>query len=126
MINIIILDLVMVQKLQEYLDDKVNVINLALSGRSSLSYVKEPEYQQLLKWMQTGDYLLIGFGHNDEKAEVDRHTSGCGSYKEDGSFAHSLYNHYIVKANKVDVRLFYVHRLCEEQIMVFGKTSSFI
>ncbi len=88
-------------KLQEYLDDKVNVINLALSGRSSLSYVKEPEYQQLLNGMQTGDYLLIGFGHNDEKAEVDRHTSGCGSYKEDGSFAHSLYNHYIVKANKV-------------------------
>ncbi len=61
-------------KLQEYLDDKVNVINLALSGRSSLSYVKEPEYQQLLNGMQTGDYLLIGFGHNDEKAEVDRHT----------------------------------------------------
>ncbi len=88
-------------KLQEYLDDKINVINLALSGRSSLSYIKEPQYQQLLDGMQAGDYLLIGFGHNDEKAEEDRHTSGCGSYKEKGSFAHSLYSHYIVKADKV-------------------------
>lgn len=88
-------------KLQEYLDDKVNVINLALSGRSSLSYIKEPEYQQLLDGMQAGDYLLIGFGHNDEKAEKDRHTSGFGSYKDEGSFAHSLYSHYIVKADKV-------------------------
>lgn len=87
-------------KLQEYLDDKVNVINLALSGRSSLSYIKEPEYQQLLDGMKAGDYLLIGFGHNDEKAEEERHTSGLGSYKEEGSFAHSLYSHYIVEADK--------------------------
>ncbi len=88
-------------KLQEYLDDKVHVINLALSGRSSLSYIKEPEYQQLLDGMKAGDYLLIGFGHNDEKAEEERHTSGLGSYKEEGSFAHSLYSHYIVEADKV-------------------------
>ena len=56
-------------KLQEYLDDKVHVINLALSGRSSLSYIKEPEYQQLLDGMKAGDYLLIEFGANDDRGE---------------------------------------------------------
>lgn len=88
-------------KLQDYFDEKVHVINLALSGRSSLSYVKEPEYQQLLEGMKAGDYLLIGFGHNDEKAEEDRHTYASGSYQDKGSFAHSLYTHYIEKANQV-------------------------
>ena len=87
-------------KLQEYLDDEIIVKNIALSGRSSKSYTTEPEYQTLLSGMKKDDYLIIGFGHNDEKTENDRYTQGEGDYLTQGTFAFSLYNNYIKKAQE--------------------------
>lgn len=84
--------------LSEYLDDEICVRNIALSGRSSKSYTVEPEYQILLSAMKKGDFLIIGFGHNDEKTEEGRFTSGTGSYEAEGTFAHSLYSNYVVPA----------------------------
>lgn len=84
--------------LSKYLDDEICVKNIALSGRSSKSYTAEPEYRTLLSGMEKGDFLIIGFGHNDEKTEENRFTSGTGSYEEDGTFANSLYSNYIVPA----------------------------
>lgn len=83
-------------KISEYLTEgSFDVQNLALSGRSSKSYLVEPEYQTLINGMKSGDYLLIGFGHNDEKAEIDRYTNPNGTYTDEGSFANSLYENYI-------------------------------
>lgn len=86
--------------LNQYLDDTVEVKNLALSGRSSKSFLVEPEYEQLLQGMKQGDFLLIGFGHNDEKMEEQRHTAGRGGYMDEGSFANSLYVNYYLKAKE--------------------------
>ena len=72
--------------------------NIALSGRSSKRYVNDKEYKELTAGMKQGDYLLIGFGHNDEKAEADRYTDPNGDYKTAGSFANSLYENYIKPA----------------------------
>ena len=88
-------------KLSEYLDDTVKVRNIALSGRSSKSFLTEPEYKVLLSGMQNGDYLIVGFGHNDEKMEEARHTSGKGRYTDKGSFANSIYENYYLKAKEV-------------------------
>lgn len=61
-------------QIQEYINiDKANVINIALSGRSSYSFTKENKYSQLSN-ITNGDYLIIGFGHNDEKYEADRYS----------------------------------------------------
>lgn len=90
-------------RLDCYLNGSVSVKNIALSGRSSLSYTKEPEYRELLDGMKDGDYLLIGFGHNDEKAEKDRYTGGYGDFSEEGTFAHSLYTNYIEHAKQKNV-----------------------
>lgn len=49
------------------------VENLALSGRSSYSFVSENNYTELNQ-IGEGDYLFIGFGHNDEKYEIARYT----------------------------------------------------
>lgn len=46
--------------LDKYLNDNVKVVNIALSGRSSKSYLSEPEYNTLINGMKQGDYLLIG------------------------------------------------------------------
>lgn len=86
--------------LDKYLDDSINVVNIALSGRSTKSYTTEPQYNELLSGMKQGDFLIIGFGHNDEKTEESRFTDANGDYKTEGSFAHSLYANYIANADK--------------------------
>lgn len=85
-------------QIDKYLDGTYEVKNIALSGRSSKSYVNDKEYNELTAGMKQGDYLLIGFGHNDEKAEADRYTDPNGDYKTAGSFANSLYENYIKPA----------------------------
>lgn len=85
-------------KLGCYLNSKVQVNNLALSGRSSLSFTKEENYKELLAGMKAGDFLIIGFGHNDEKTEAGRYTSPIGGRDKKGTFAASLYDNYIKPA----------------------------
>lgn len=83
-------------KLQNYLNEKkATVVNLAMSGRSSKSFLTEANYQTLVKNIKKGDYLIIGFGHNDEKGEEARYTNPNGSKEEAGSFKESLYTNYV-------------------------------
>ncbi len=83
-------------KLGDYLNPKkVEVINLAMSGRSSKSFLTEANYKTLVNNIKKGDYLIIGFGHNDEKTEEARYTNPNGSKDEAGSFKNSLYVNYI-------------------------------
>ena len=83
-------------RLQDYLNPKkIEVINLAMSGRSSKSFTTEVNYKTLVNNIKKGDYLIIGFGHNDEKAEEDRYTNPNGSKETPGSFKHSLYENYV-------------------------------
>lgn len=88
-----------------YLDGTFDIQNLALSGRSSKSYTADPQYQTLLSGMKSGDYLLIGFGHNDEKADDTRYTNPNGTYTDMGSFANSLYENYIKEAEAVGCKV---------------------
>lgn len=86
-------------RLGDYLDtSRISIVNLALSGRSSKSFLKEENYSVLLSSLSEGDFLLIGFGHNDEKAEEERFTDANGDYKTEGSFAHNLYQNYVLPA----------------------------
>ena len=60
--------------LQCYFDDNIVVDNHAVNGRSSLSFLNEGRWDKVLEKMKPGDYVIIQFGHNDEKAPKDRHT----------------------------------------------------
>ncbi len=60
--------------LQSYFDDNIRVDNHALNGRSSLSFFREGRWQKVLEKIRPGDYVIIQFGHNDEKAGEKRHT----------------------------------------------------
>ena len=57
-----------------YFDDNIRVDNHAVNGRSSLSFFNEGRWQKVLDRMKPGDYVIIQFGHNDEKPKADRHT----------------------------------------------------
>ena len=59
--------------------NNVNVQNLALSGRSSRSFLAETYYQTLVNNIGAGDYLFIQFGHNDEKTDEATYP-GLGTY----------------------------------------------
>ncbi len=85
--------------LYNYFKDGIKVLNLALSGRSSKSFLKEDNYNKLISMMNKGDYLFIGFGHNDEKDDdPNRYTSALGDINDAGSFKNVLYYNYIKKA----------------------------
>lgn len=60
--------------LQCYFDDNILVDNHAVNGRSSLSFINEGRWDKVLERLKPGDYVIIQFGHNDEKAPADRHT----------------------------------------------------
>ena len=84
-----------------YLDTKATVVNLALSGRSSKSFITEENYQTLKDSLKAGDYLIIGFGHNDEKSDdAARFTDASKPYTDETSFGYYLYNYYIKLAEE--------------------------
>ena len=60
--------------LQAYFDDNILVDNHAVNGRSSKSFIDEGRWDKVLQKMKPGDYVIIQFGHNDEKPKADRHT----------------------------------------------------
>lgn len=77
------------------------IVNLALSGRSSKSFLTESEYSTLKNGISSGDYLIIGFGHNDEKsAEPERFTDPNAPHTQattakGDSFRYVLYENYV-------------------------------
>ena len=60
--------------LQCFFDDNIRIDNHAVNGRSSLSFINEGRWDTVIARMKPGDYVIIQFGHNDEKAPKDRHT----------------------------------------------------
>ncbi|MDE7162230.1 MAG: hypothetical protein K2N65_05685, partial [Anaeroplasmataceae bacterium] len=83
-------------QLGNYFDEAITVNNLALSGRSSKSFITEDNYTALKNTLKAGDYLLIGFGHNDEKSDdAARFTDASKPLTDSGSFKYSLYEYYI-------------------------------
>lgn len=44
---------------------KINVLNRAMAGRSSRSFITEGRWDNVLKEMKAGDFVLIQMGHND-------------------------------------------------------------
>lgn len=68
------------EKLADYLDG-YEVINKAVGGRSSKSFIDEGRWDKLMELVNKGDVVMIQFGHNDEKKKSpDRYTEPYGSY----------------------------------------------
>jgi lysophospholipase L1-like esterase len=44
---------------------KVNVVNVAIGGRSSRTFITEGRWGAVLSMMKPGDFVIIQFGHND-------------------------------------------------------------
>lgn len=57
------------QVLQQFFKDDIVVVNKAVNGRSTKSYINEKRWDSIYKKLKKGDYVFIEFGHNDEKIE---------------------------------------------------------
>ena len=71
------------QELHYFLQNPlIPVLDLALNGRSTKSYIDEGHFAEALEKAQEGDVVFISFGHNDEKKEdPKRYTDPYGSYQ---------------------------------------------
>lgn len=55
------------QMLQMYFKDSARVENYAQNGRSTKSFIAEGRWEKVVTALKPGDFVIIQFGHNDEK-----------------------------------------------------------
>lgn len=71
------------QALPQLLGRQVAVYNHAVNGRSSKSYLDEGRWAKVRTGLRRGDFVVIQFGHNDEKVEDStRYAAADVAYKE--------------------------------------------
>lgn len=61
------------EKLGDYIDtSKYNVVNRAIGGRSSRTFISQGWWDKVLELMRPGDCVFIQFGHNDSSPVNDK------------------------------------------------------
>ncbi|WP_224998981.1 rhamnogalacturonan acetylesterase [Cesiribacter sp. SM1] len=63
------------QYFQELFCSDVRVVNKAIGGRSTKSFIAEGRWQSLLEEVEKGDWVFVQFGHNDGSNKPERYTS---------------------------------------------------
>ncbi|KAF2079897.1 rhamnogalacturonan acetylesterase [Flavobacterium sharifuzzamanii] len=70
------------QVLQPFFKDDIVVVNKAVNGRSTKSFIAEKRWDSIYQKLKKGDYVFIEFGHNDEKIEDStRYTNPHTAYR---------------------------------------------
>lgn len=65
-----------------YFKEGVKIENHAVNGRSTKSFRNEGRWKKVFNRIQPGDYVLIEFGHNDQKREAkDRYVAADTDYR---------------------------------------------
>lgn len=58
------------EMLQQFFDaTKIKVVNEAQNGRSTKSFIDEGRWRSIVDRLKKGDWVIIQFGHNDEKKD---------------------------------------------------------
>lgn len=71
------------QRMQELVKDGVTVKNRSIGGRSTKSFKAEKRWENLIREVKKGDFVIIQFGHNDgTKNKPERYTDPKTEYKE--------------------------------------------
>ena len=70
------------QMLPMFFQREVRIENHAVNGRSTKSFLDEGRWKTVTNRLKPGDYVIIQFGHNDEKKnDTNRYTEAFGSFK---------------------------------------------
>jgi lysophospholipase L1-like esterase len=65
-------------------DTKINVVNRAIGGRSSRTFITEGRWDKVLSELKSGDFVLVQFGHNDVADYKDPKAKGRPSIHGEG------------------------------------------
>lgn len=78
--------------LSDFFNESVKIENHAMGGRSTKSFLDQNRLDPILEEIQEGDYLLIQFGHNDQKIEdPERYTDPYTTYQQNlKKFIHKI------------------------------------
>ena len=60
----------------------IKVDNHAVNGASSLSFISGGRWKKVLRRIRPGDFVVIQFGHNDEKSGQKKHTDPGSTFNE--------------------------------------------
>ncbi|WP_228852560.1 rhamnogalacturonan acetylesterase [Aegicerativicinus sediminis] len=61
--------------------ENITIINKAVNGRSTKSFIDEGKWQEVLNSLKPGDFVFIQFGHNDQKfKDSTRYTNPFTQY----------------------------------------------
>lgn len=63
------------QYLGQFFTDDVVVVNKAIGGRSTRTFIAENRWQGIVGKLRKGDWVFIQFGHNDNSRNPARHTT---------------------------------------------------
>lgn len=66
----------------QFVKNGVVVINKAASGRSTKSFIAEKRWKAVLDSIQPGDFVIIQFGHNDQRKDSLVYADANTTYKE--------------------------------------------
>jgi lysophospholipase L1-like esterase len=70
------------QLLPRFLDERVTVRNHAVNGRSTKSFIDEGRWAAVVALLDSGDFVLVQFGHNDQKSDDPaRYTNPYTGYR---------------------------------------------
>ncbi|MEI9956532.1 MAG: glycosyl hydrolase family 28 protein [Ferruginibacter sp.] len=75
------------QLLPNYFTKDVEIQNHALNGRSTKSFINEHHWDTVMNRLKSGDFVMIQFGHNDEKTEDSTRSAP----------AHTLYKENLIR-----------------------------
>lgn len=69
--------------LKDHFNEEISIANHAINGRSTKSFLDQGRFHEILATIAAGDYLIIQFGHNDQKVDdPERFTDPSTTYKE--------------------------------------------
>lgn len=57
------------QLLPEFFDDRVVIADYAQNGRSTRTFIEQGWWKKIMDELQSGDFVVIQFGHNDQAAD---------------------------------------------------------
>jgi DNA sulfur modification protein DndE len=75
------------QLFPNYFTNEVEIQNHAVNGRSTKSFINEHRWDTVMSRLKAGDFVMIQFGHNDEK--IDK--------IEVGAPAHTVYKENLIR-----------------------------
>ena len=64
-----------------FFSEEVKIHNHAQNGRSTKSFIGEGRWKVVLDSLKPGDYVIIQFGHNDQKEDSTRHTDPFKTFR---------------------------------------------